>query len=102
MKGVYAHLVNRNFNFVSIRNDTDSPLVISRYYRISLVIEYEAEEGYPIDVENYSLAAKATEESASLLGEFTDLLTLRSAIKKISLTPSLETKLSNEITIYRK
>ena len=57
---------------------------------------------YSIDIENYSLIAKALKESILLLEEFTDLLILRSAIKKISLISLLETKLSNRIIIYRK
>ena len=58
-------------------------------------------EEYSIDIENYSLITKALEESTLLLKEFIDLLILRFAIKKISLIFSLETKLSNEIIIYK-
>ena len=102
MQGAYAHLVDSNFNFVSIRNDTNSSLVIPRRHRIGSVVEYEAEEGYPMDVENHSLAAKSSKEKEPLLEEFTDLLTPKSAIGKMAVPPSQETQLPNGITIYGK
>ena len=45
---VYTYLINANFNFISIRNNSVTPLIIPRYYRIGFVIKYEAKEGYLI------------------------------------------------------
>ena len=102
MNGVYAHFVDSTFDFVSVRNDTASPLVMPRHHRIGSVIEYEAEESYPIDVESHSLAAKASPDKEPRIAELTTLLTPKSAVSKTTVDPCLETKLPNGITIYGK
>ena len=76
--------------------------MVPRRHRIGSVIEYEAEEGYPIQVENHSLAAKASEDKGPMLEEFTNLITPKSAIGKVTIDPALETRLPNGITIYGK
>lgn len=102
INGVYTHLVDTNFNFVTVRNDRTSPLVIPRHHRVGSVVEYEAEEGYPVDVENHSLAAKADPIKDPMVADFTNLLNPKSVIGKVEVDPSLETKLPNGITIYGK
>lgn len=100
--GVYSHFVDANFHFVNVRNDTASPLVIPRHHRVGSVVEYEAEESYQIDLENHSLAAKPPQEKEPMMADFTKLLNPKSAvgIGKVSIDPSLETRLPNGITIY--
>lgn len=60
MKGIYAPFVDANFNSVSVRNDSISPLVIPHRYRVGSVIDFKAKESYPIELENHSLATKAS------------------------------------------
>lgn len=102
MEGVYSHFVDADFGFVSVRNDTASPRVVPRHQRVGSIVEYEAEESYQIDVENHSLAAKAPQEKEPTVDHFTKLLNPKSAIGigKVTIDPSLETRLPNGITIY--
>ena len=83
MKSVYSHFVNAGFNFVNIRNDDDSSFVISRYYKIDLIIKYEAEEAYLVNLKNHFLIAKSFREKKPMLFEFTNLLNSKLALKKI-------------------
>ena len=102
INGVYTHLINTNFNFIIVRNNRISPLVISRYYRINSIMKYEAKEEYSINVENYSLTAKANSIKNPIIADFINLLNSKSVIEKIEVNPSLEIKLFNEIIIYGK
>ena len=94
--------MNINFNFIIVRNNRISSLVISRYYRIDLIMKYEAEEEYFIDVENYFLATKANPIKDFIIADFINLLNSKSVIKKVEVNSSLEIKLLNEIIIYGK
>ena len=99
---MYTYLININFNFIIVRNNRISSLVISRYYRIDSIVKYEAEEKYSINVENYSLTAKANSIKNLIIADFINLLNSKSVIKKIKVDSSLEIKLFNKIIIYGK
>ena len=85
-----------------MRNNKILSLIISRYYRINLIIKYKAKEEYFINVENYSLIAKVDSIKNLIIANFINLLNLTSIIKKIEVNSSLKIKLFNEITIYNK
>ena len=102
INGVYTYLININFNFIIIRNNRILSLIISRYYRVNSIIKYEAEEGYSINVENYSLTTKADSIKNLIIANFINLLNSKSVIEKIEVNSSLEIKLLNEIIIYDK
>ena len=76
------------------------PLRISRRQYIRTIIEYKAGESYPVEVNNHSLAIKSGQSKVPAIAEFTKILNLKLAITRI-IDPSIETKLSNGITIYR-
>ena len=99
---VYIHLMNTNFNFVIVRNNRISPLVIPRYHRIDSIMKYEAKEEYSINIENHFLAAKVDSIKDPMIADFINLLNSKSVIEKIEVDPSLKIKLPNEITIYDK
>ena len=58
MNKIYIYFINLNFNFVFIRNNNTSPLIISCYYKIDSIIEYKAEKEYLIQIENHFLIIK--------------------------------------------
>ena len=99
LEGVYAHFMDSKVDFVNVRNDKEVPLRISRRQRIGTILEYEAGESYPVEVDNHSLAAKSGDSEAPAVAEFTRLLDPKPAITR-TIDPSMETKLSNGITIY--
>ena len=100
--GVYAHFIDSRVDFVNVRNEKNTPLIISRRQRMGSVVEYEAEETYPIDLDNHSLAAKTTCGEESIASELTKMLDPRPAITRTHIDPTMETKLANGITIYGK
>ena len=102
MNKIYIYLINSNFNFVFIRNDNASPLIISRRYKISSVIKYEAKKGYLIQIENHFLTTKIIKNKKLILKKFINLVIPKSTIEKIIINSTLKTRLSNEITIYGK
>ena len=67
-----------------------------------MIIKYEAEEEYSINVENYFLITKVDSIKNFMIANFINLLNLKSVIRKIEVNPSLEIKLLNEIIIYDK
>ena len=79
---IYIYLINTNFNFIIIRNNRILSLIISRYYRINLIIKYEAKEEYFINVENYFLITKINSIKNLIIANFINLLNLKSIIKK--------------------
>ena len=99
---VYTYLIDTNLNFITIRNNRISPLIISRYYRINSIIKYEAKEEYSINVENYSLTTKIDSIKNLIIIDFINLLNLKSIIEKVEVNSFLEIKLLNEIIIYDK
>ena len=99
---VYTYLINTNFNFIIIRNNRILFLIISRYYRVNLIIKYEAKKEYSINVENYSLTAKVDSIKNLIITNFINLLNSKFIIEKIEINSFLEIKLLNEITIYNK
>ena len=58
MKSVYSHFINIKFNFVNIRNDSDSLFIISYYYKINSIMKYEIEEAYFVKLKNHFLIIK--------------------------------------------
>ena len=70
MKNVYFHFVNVEFNFVKMRNDNDSLFIISRYYKIDLIMKYEAEKAYLVNLKNHFLIAKSFRKKESMLSKF--------------------------------
>ena len=48
-------------------------------------MEYKAEEGYSINIENYFLVARSSKDKKSLVKEFTDFLILKSIIRKVNI-----------------
>ena len=102
IKNVYFHFVNVEFNFVNVRNDNDSLFVISRYYKIDLIIKYEVEKVYFVNLKNYFLIAKYFQKRESMFFEFINLLNLKLILRKIRINPILKIKLFNNITIYEK
>ena len=102
MKGVYSHFVNVEFNFVNVYNDNDSSFIIFRYYKIDLIMKYEAEKAYLVNLKNYFLIAKSSREKESMLFKFLNLLNLKSVLKKIRIDSVLKIKFFNNITIYEK
>ena len=99
---IYTYLINTNFNFITIRNNRILSLIISYYYRINLIIKYEAKEEYLVNIENYFLIAKVNLIKNLIIANFINLLNLKSVIEKIEMNSSLEIKLFNEIIIYDK
>ena len=99
---IYIYLINTNFNFIIIRNNRILSLIISRYYRIKLIIKYEVKEKYFINIENYFLIAKIDLIKNFIITNFINLLNLKSIIEKIEVNSSLKIKLFNEIIIYDK
>ena len=99
---IYIYFININFNFIIIRNNKIIFLIISRYYRINLIIKYEAKEEYSINVENYSLIAKIDSIKNLIIANFINLLNFKSIIEKIEINLFLEIKLFNKIIIYDK
>ena len=99
---VYIYLININFNFIIIRNNRILFLIISRYYRINLIIKYKAKEEYSINVENYFLITKIDLIKNFIIANFINLLNLKFIIEKIEVNSSLEINLLNEIIIYDK
>ena len=99
---VYTHLINTNFNFITIRNNRILSLIISRYYQVNSIIKYEAKEEYPINVENYSLTAKVDPIKNLIIANFINLLNSKFVIEKIKVNSSLDIKLPNKIIIYDK
>ena len=99
---VYIYLINTNFNFIIMRNNRISSLIISRYYRVNLIIKYEAKEEYSVNVENYFLATKIDSIKNFIIANFINLLNFKFAIEKIEVNSSLEIKLLNKIIIYDK
>ena len=85
-----------------MRNNRILSLIISRYYRINLIIKYEAKEEYFINIENYSLIAKVDSIKNFIIASFINLLNLKFIIEKIEINSSLEIKLFNEIIINDK
>ena len=102
IKGVYFHFVNVEFNFVNVYNDDDSLFVISRYYKIDLIIKYEAKKAYLMNLKNHSLIAKSFRKKKSMLFKFINLLNSKSTLRKIRINSILKIKLFNDITIYEK
>ena len=102
MKSVYSHFVNAGFNFINIRNDNDSSFIISRYYKIDSIMKYEAKKVYLVNLKNYFLIAKSSQEKESIFFEFINLLNSKSALKKIKIDSILKIKFFNDITIYEK
>ena len=91
-----------NFNFIIIRNNRILFLIISRYYRINLIIKYEAKEEYSINVKNYSLIIRIDLIKDFIIANFINLLNLKFIIEKIEVNSFLEIKLLNKIIIYDK
>ena len=85
-----------------MRNNRILSLIISRYYRINLIIKYEVKEEYSINVKNYFLIAKVDSIKNLIIANFINLLNLKSIIEKIEINSSLEIKLFNEIIIFNK
>ena len=85
-----------------MRNNKILSLIISYYYRINLIIKYEAKEEYFINVENYSLITKIDSIKNLIIANFINLLNLKFIIKKIKVNSSLKIKLFNKIIIYDK
>ena len=83
MQGAYVYLIDSNFNFILIYNNINSFFIILRRYKINLIVEYKAEEGYFINIENYFLTVKSFKKKEPLLKEFIDFLILKFAIRKI-------------------
>ena len=102
IKSVYFHFINAGFNFINVYNDDDSLFIISRYYKIDSIMEYEAKKAYFVNLKNHFLIAKFSREKKSMLFEFTNLLNSKSALRKIRVDPILKIKLFNDITIYGK
>ena len=85
-----------------MRNNRILSLIISRYYRINLIIKYKVKEEYFINVKNYSLIIKVDSIKNFIIANFINLLNLKSVIEKIEVNSFLEIKLFNEIIIYDK
>ncbi|SLM38387.1 probable transposable element [Lasallia pustulata] len=66
--------------FICVKNSSWKEKILPRYTRVSTVTEYKEEECYPVDVEDYSLAAKYTPVEVDV--------------------NKPETKLANGVTIY--
>ena len=99
---IYIYLININFNFIIIRNNKILFLIIFYYYRINLIIKYEAKEEYFINVENYSLMTKVDSIKNFIIINFINLLDSKFIIEKIEINLFLKIKLFNEIIIYDK
>ena len=102
IKNVYFHFVNVEFSFINVRNDNDFLFIISRYYKIDLIIKYEVEKAYFVNLIDYSLIAKSSQKKKPMLFEFISLLNSKSTLKKIRINPILKIKLFDNITIYEK
>ena len=82
IKSVYSHFVNVKFNFVNVHNDNDFLFIISRYYKIDLIMKYEAKEVYLVNLKNYFLIAKSSREKESIFFKFINLLNSKLILKK--------------------
>ena len=102
MNKVYIYFINLNFNFVFIRNNNISSLIISRRYKIDFVIEYEVKEKYSIQIKNYFLIIKIIKDKELILKKFINLIIFRLIIEKIIIDLILKTRLLNKIIIYEK
>ena len=89
---MYIYLINTNFNFIIIRNNKILSLIISRYYRVNLIIKYEAKEEYSINIENYFLIAKVDSIRDLIIADFINLLNLKTIIEKIEINSSTSRK----------
>ena len=65
-------------------------------------MKYEAEEIYLVNLKNYFLIAKSSQEKESMFFKFINLLNSKLALKKIGVDFILKIKLFNDITIYEK
>ena len=55
--GIYNHLVDSNFSFVNVRNDSNTDVIIPRHTFIGYIESFQELECYPIDPESHDLAA---------------------------------------------
>ena len=60
IKNIYSHFINIEFNFINVRNDNDFSFIISRYYKINLIMKYEIEETYLVNLKNHFLIIKSS------------------------------------------
>ena len=59
IKDVYFYFINVEFNFVNVRNNNVSLFIISHYYKIDLIMKYEVEKVYFVNLTNHFLVAKS-------------------------------------------
>ena len=102
MKNIYFHFVDIKFNFVNVRNDSDSLFIISRYYKIDLIMKYEIEKAYFVNLKNHFLIIKSFQNEKSMFVKFINLLNSKSILKKAKINSILKIKLFNDIMIYEK
>ena len=69
---------------------------------MNIVIKYEIQKSYQIDLKNHFLATKAFKNKKSMIANFTNLLNSKSALEKVLIDFFLKTQLFNKIIIYDK
>ena len=94
--------MNIFLNFINVKNNNIISLIISRRYRIDLIMKFELKKIYSIDFKNHFLIAKVFVKNELILTKFTNLTNLKFNIEKITINSTLKTQLFNEITIYEK
>ena len=65
-------------------------------------MKYEAKKVYFVNLKNYFLIAKSSQEKKSMFSKFINLLNSKSVLKKLRVNFTLKIKFFNNITIYEK
>ena len=102
MNNVYFYFVNVDFNFINVRNNNDFLFIIFHFYKINLIMKYEIKKAYFVNLKNHFLIIKFSSNKKFIFIKFTNLLNLKSFLKKIIINFTLKIKLFNNIIIYEK
>ena len=65
-------------------------------------MKYEVEKVYFVNLKNYFLIAKPSQEKESMFFKFINLLNLKLILEKIKINSVLKIKFFNDIIIYEK
>lgn len=61
--GIYNHLVDSNFSFVNVKNDSDTDMIIPRHTFVGYIESFHELECYQIDLESHDLVAYMDDET---------------------------------------